>query len=158
MSDKDTALEELEIEYQNLRQTIDGLDDGQLTRVWFGSWAIRDIIAHVMGWEREMIVLLERLARGERPVPEGVDYSNSDDWNAKFAREMAPISPATVLATWQQTHMNFVRAARSVPDDRYGVGDEGRPKTANRILEGNGSDHYKEHGAQIREWRQREGL
>lgn len=153
MSDKETTLKLVDEEYKNLREAIDGLDEGQLSQVWFGAWGVKDIIAHVLGWEREMTALLQRLARGERPTPEGVDYSNSDEWNAKFATEMAPIGSATVLAIWQHVHMNFVNAAKAVPDERFGEG-----KTANRVLEGSGFGHYREHGAQIRDWRQREGL
>lgn len=158
MSDKEATLRLLETEYQNLREAVDGLDNDGLLRVWFGSWSVRDIVAHILGWEREMTVALQRMARGERPTPEGVDYSNSDEWNATFVSAMVPISPTTVLAIWSQTHMNYVRAARAVPADRYGVREDGKLNTANRLLETSGFGHYREHGAQIREWRQREGL
>ena len=157
MSDKESTLKLVEEEYQNLRQAIDGLDESQLARVWFGSWSVQDIIAHVLGWEREMTPALQRLARGERPTPEGVDYSNTDEWNATFALEMAPISAATVLAIWRHVHMNYAKAARAVADDRYGERD-GKPQTVNRLLEASGTDHYREHSAVIREWREREGI
>src|SRR3990172_2837376 len=134
MSDKATVLQQLDEEYENLRNAIDGLDDEQLARVWFGSWAVRDIVSHVLGWEREMTAALHRLARGERPAPEGVDYSDADAWNARFALAMAPIGTATVLATWRQVHMNYVNAAKAVPDERYGERD-GKPQTVNRLLE-----------------------
>lgn len=153
MSDKEAALQLLDTEYQNLRQAIDGLDADQISRVWFGSWSVCDIVAHILGWEREMTGLLQRLGRGERPTREGVDYSNFDDWNAKFALEMAPIDSATVLATWRQVHTDYVKAAQAVPDDRYGEG-----KTANVLLQASGFGHYREHAAQIREWRQTEGI
>ena len=158
MSDKATALKMLEDEYQNLLKAIAKLDNAQSSQTWLDGWSVKEIIAHVLGWEREMIVLMQRMARGERPLPEGVDYSDPDAWNAKFAAEMAPMNANTVVAIWQQTHMNFVRAAKALPDDRFGENDEGKPKTANRILEGNGYEHYREHAAQINEWRQREGL
>ena len=153
MSDKESTLKLLDEEYHNFRQVIDGLDGDALTRVWFGSWSVKDIVAHVLGWQREMTQALQRMARGEKPTPEGVDYSNTDEWNAKFAGGMRQINPATVLAAWAQTHMNYVKAAQAVPDDRYGEG-----KTVNRLLEASGFGHYREHAPQIREWRQREGL
>ena len=158
MSDKKATLELLDKEYQALCDAIDGLDDEQLSRVWFGTWAVRDIVAHILGWEREMTGSLQRLARGERPAPEGVDYSKFDEWNAGFASAMTPISTVTVLATWRQVHANYVRAAGAVPDDRYGEGEDGKLKTANRLLEASGFGHYQEHGAQIRDWRTRESI
>ncbi len=153
MSDKEATLKLVDEEYRNLRQAIDGLDADALERVWFGSWSVRDIVAHVLGWEREMTAALQRLARGERPTPEGIDYSNTDEWNAKFAGRYRQIGAPTVLAAWAQTHMNYVKAAQAVSDDRFGEG-----KTANRLLEASGYGHYREHAAPIREWRQREGL
>ena len=157
MSDKATTLQTLDEEYHNLRALIDDLDDDQLSRIWFGDWSVTHIIAHVAGWEREMTGALQRMARGERPTPEGVDYSDADAWNAKFASAVSAIGPRTVLATWQQTHMNYVKAAQALPDDRFGESD-GKPKTANRLIETSGFGHYREHAAPIRAWRQREGL
>ena len=157
MSDKNTTLQQLDAEYQKLLQAIEGLDESQLTRVWFGEWSVKEIIGHVSGWEREMIGALKRLARGERPMPEGVDYSNADEWNGKFASAVAAIGVPTVLANWRQAHMNYVKAARSVPDDRYGERD-GKPQTVNRLLESSGTAHYKQHTADVSEWRQREGI
>ncbi len=153
MSDKPTTLKLVDTEYQNLRKAIDGLDNAALERVWFGEWAVKDIIAHVLGWEKEMAEALRRMARGEKPTPEGVDYSDTDAWNAKFSLVMKQQLPTTVLAEWGQVHMVYMKAARAVPDDRFGEG-----KTVNRLLEGSGYSHFREHATQIREWRQRENL
>ncbi len=49
--------------------------------------------------------------------------------------------------------MNFVNAAKAVPDDRYGEG-----KTINRVLDASGYGHYRQHATDISEWRKREGL
>ena len=158
MSEKDTALQSLEDEYRNLRQALDGLDVVQLERGFLDGWSAKDIVAHILGWARESTMMLERMARGERPAPEGTDYSDPDAWNARFALQMKPISPQTVVAAWQQSHMNFVRAARALPDDRFAAKEDGKPSTATRILEGNGYVHYKEHAGHIGEWRKREGI
>ena len=157
MPDKAATLKTLADEYHNLHKAFAGLDEDQLSRVWFDQWSITDIIAHVAGWEREMTAALQRMARGERPTPEGIDYSDSDTWNAKFSGAMHSIEPRTVIAAWEQAHATYVGAANALPGDRFGEAD-GKPKTANRLLETSGFGHYREHAAQIREWRQREGL
>ena len=155
--DKAEVLQNVETEFQNLQDAVKGLDNDQMAQTWLDSWSAKDILAHVLGWDREMIVFLERMARGERPTPEGVDYSDPNAWNAKFALEFAPISGSTVLAVWKQVHMNLVRTANALPDDRFGEKD-GKPKTANRILTDNGYQHYQEHTAHILEWRKSAGL
>jgi hypothetical protein len=90
---------------------------------------------------------MERMARGERPTPEGVDYSDSDRWNASFAAAMAPQNTSTVIADLRQSFATYVRAAQAIPDDRWGEG-----KTINRIVEGSGYGHYEEHLPAIKEY------
>ena len=153
MSDKATTLKLLDDEYANFRKAIDGLDADALQRVWFGEWSVKDIVAHVLGWQREMAGALRRMARGEKPTPEGVDYSDSDAWNARFSLAMKQQLPSTVLAEWGQVHQVYRAAAAAVADDRFGEG-----KTVNRLIETSGYGHYREHGAQIREWRKTQGL
>ena len=85
--DKAEVLQNVETESQKLQEAVKGLDNDQMAEAWLDSWSAKDILAHVLGWEREMIVFLERMARGERPTPEGVDYSDPNAWNAKFALE-----------------------------------------------------------------------
>ena len=154
---KEEVLQSVETESKNLQKAVKGLDNDRMAEAWLDGWSAKDILAHVLGWDREMIVFLERMAHGERPTPEGVDYSDPNAWNAKFALEFAPISGSTVLAVWKQVHMNLVRTAEALSDDRFGEKD-GKPKTANRILADNGYQHYQEHTAHILEWRKTAGL
>ena len=157
MSDKNSVLTSVQTEYDNLQEAVKGLDNAQMELAWLDGWSVKNILGHVLGWEREMVVWLGRMAAGDRPVPEGTDLSDPDAWNAKFALQVAPISGSTVLAVWRQTHANFLRTAEALSDDRFGEKD-GKPKTANRMLADNGSEHYKEHTAQILEWRKSEGI
>jgi hypothetical protein len=71
---------------------------------------------------------------------------------------MRQVSANTIIATWEQVHANYVRAAQGVPDERYGVKDDGSPSTVNRLLETSGYGHYREHIEHIQAWRRREGL
>lgn len=150
---RDDVLRTLDSEFDALLQTVAGLGDEQMNRVWFGDWSLRDILAHIAGWHREMVGALERITRGERPVPEGVDYSDADSWNARFAEAALATAPAAMIGELKASKEAFVAAARNVPEDRF---EEG--KTAYRILHTTGIDHYREHTPPIQEWRQREGI
>ena len=138
--DKKAALSEVDAGFKKLLASVEGLDDATLTKVFYGSWSAKDILAHIAGWQHTMTGAMERMARGEKPTPEGVDYSDADAWNARFAAAMAPQSPATVVADLKQSHANYRRAASVLPDDRFGEG-----KTVNRLLESSGYGHYNEH-------------
>jgi len=156
--DKAQTLQQLDGEHKKLREAVSGLDNKQLDQTWYDQWSVKQIIAHVLGWEREMTGALERIARGERPTLEGVDYSDSDAWNAKFAHEWGPIQANTVLAAWDQAHVVFAKAAQSVPADRYGTKEDGSPTTVSRLIETTGYGHYQEHLGPILEWRNQQGL
>lgn len=150
---RNDILATLDSEFDTLVSSVEGLTDDQMKQVWFGDWGVRDILAHIAGWHREMTGAFERMARGERPVPEGVDYSGADPWNARFAAAQRNADKNEILAELKASKEAFVAAARRLPEERF---EEG--KTAFRILHTTGIDHYREHYPAIQEWRKREGM
>ena len=147
MSDKARLLQEADEAFGELRQAIDGLDDARLTRVWLGTWGVREILIHISGWHQEMIPALARVARGEEAYPAGT-YDDFDNWNARFVDRKRGVKMADVLAQLEASHRDFVRAAGAVPDQHFTV--------ARDMLDGAGTGHYREHAGQIRAWRQKE--
>jgi len=153
MSLLDALLDDLEKSFAELQGAIDGLTHEQLVTTFEGEWSVRDMLGHIVGWHHEMDDALERIGRGERPVPEGVDYSDSDAWNARFAETWRNASPEAVVAELTVSKNLFVEAARQVPDEKF---EEGR--AAYRIVTTTGTNHYAEHAPLIRAWRKREGI
>lgn len=148
MSNKQELLNEAARQYKAFRESIQGLNEEHMTEVWLGTWSVRDIVAHMSGWHREMAPALERLARGERPVSEGRSYDDVDAWNEKFAATKRAAPVAEVLLELDKSHEDFMHAAAQVPEERFVEG-----RTAWKIVDGNSAHHYKEHGDQIRAWR-----
>lgn len=148
---RDSLISQLNDGFETLLASVEGLTDEQVSRKWYGDWGVRELLAHVSGWHREMAAAFERIARGERPIPEGVDYSDSDAQNAGFVSRAGATTAAEAIGELKASKAAFVAAA--LPEDRF---EEGR--AAYRILTGTGADHYKEHEATIREWREREGI
>ncbi len=144
--EKQATLNEVESGFQKLLVSFKDMDDREMQRVFYGTWSVKDLLAHIAGWHHQMTGALERMARGERPTPEGVDYSDADAWNAKFVAAMTAQDPSTVVADLRQSFANYLRAARALPEDRFGDG-----KTANRLLETSGYGHYAEHRPAIEE-------
>lgn len=153
MSAKDDLLNQAAREYQALHKTLRGLNEDQMTEVWLGTWSVKDIVAHMSGWHRELGPALERLARGEKPVPDGKSYEDVDGWNARFAAAARDTTVADVLLEFDTSHGYFMRVADEVPEERFQPG-----KTAYRIVDFNSAHHYKEHGDQIRAWRKSRGI
>lgn len=150
--DKQTAIKQVEDGAAELNAAIEGLDEAQMTKTFYGDWSVKEILAHIAGWQTEMTGGIERMARGERPTPEGVDYSDGDAWNARFAERSKALSASDVAAQMRTAYAGFIAAAKTIGDDRYGEG-----KTINRMLEATGYGHYKEHLPAIRDYRKQLG-
>src|SRR3989442_2505600 len=108
---KDELLNQAARDHKAFNETLTGLTEAQMTEVWLGTWSVKDIVAHISGWHREMAGALERLARGEKPVPAGVSYDDVDAWNAKFAAAKKGASVADVLLEVDDPHEYFMHAA-----------------------------------------------
>jgi hypothetical protein len=153
MTPKQELLNQAAREYKAFHESLQGLNEEHLTEVWLGTWSIKDIVAHIIGWHSEMGPALERIARGERPVPQGVSYDDVDGWNAKFVAARRGAEAADLLLELDKSHERFMHQADAVPEDRFQPG-----KTAYKIVDGNSAHHYHEHGEQIRAWRAAKGL
>jgi len=153
MTSKQELLNEAALQFLAFHEAIHGLNEEQMTEPWLGTWSIRDIIAHIFGWHREMIPALERLGLGQRPIPEGVSYDDVDAWNARFVAACRDVEVTEVLLQLDRSHERFLHAAAQVPDERYVPG-----RTAWKIVDLNSAHHYKEHGDQIRAWRSMRNL
>jgi hypothetical protein len=148
MSDKANLLRDAEEAFAELRQAIDGIEDDEMGRVWLGTWGVREILIHISGWHQAMIPALQRIAHGEPPYPEGT-YDDSDAWNARFVDRKAGVKTAEILAELQASHRGFVGNAAAVPEPHWAPGGAARD-----LFVGTGPAHYREHAAQIRDWRQ----
>jgi hypothetical protein len=147
MSDKEKLLREADEAYAELREAIEGLSDDEMRQVWLGSWGVREILIHIAGWHAVATPALGHIARGEAPYPPGT-YDDFDAWNARFVIQKTGVKTSDVLGELDVSHNRFVEAARALPAEHFQAGT-----TARETFENNGPGHYREHAAQIREWR-----
>jgi hypothetical protein len=152
MADKQKLLRDADEAYEELREAISGLDETAMSRVWLGTWGAREIVIHISGWHREMIPAFGRLGRSEPPYPEGVSYDDFDAWNARFVEAKRHAKLTDVLAELRASHRDYVAAAAALPDEHFAAGSPAR-----ELFEAAGAPHYREHAAQIRQWRDEGG-
>jgi hypothetical protein len=148
MGAKQELLSEAEAAYTELRQAVDGIPDERMGDTFLGTWGARDILIHVSGWHREMIPALRRIGGGQTPYAEGVSYDDFDAWNARFVEARRGVKVADVLDELSASHREFVAAAAALADEHFAAGGAARD-----LFAGTGPLHYREHAAQIREWR-----
>src|SRR5262245_1638978 len=147
MGDKADLLQDTREALAELQHAVGGLSEDEMHRPWLGTWGVREILVHVSGWHREMIPALGRIGRGEPPYDAGA-YDDFDAWNARFVEREAGAKTADVLTELDASHRDFVAAVAGLTDEHYAVGAPAR-----QIVDGAGPGHYREHAAQIREWR-----
>lgn len=153
MADREALITELNASFADLQEAVSGLTHQQKLQRWYGKWCVYDIFSHIIGWHHEMDDALERIARGERPAPEDVDYSDTNAWNDRFVETWVQSSGAAVEQELEVSKDLFLKAARLVPEDKF---EDGR--AAFRIMHTTAIDHYAEHAKDIREWRERESI
>jgi len=144
---RQALIETTEQEYAKLRAAVEGLDEGRMREAWLGTWGVREIMAHIAGWHREMVPALARLARGEAPYADGA-YDDFNAWNARFVAERAGADTRAILHEADASHRDLVGAVAALSDAALAPGQPARG-----LVDGVGSDHYREHAAQIAEWR-----
>jgi len=151
MSDKSDAIARLDAARIHFRAQIANLSPAAYGETWFGVWNLSQLLAHMAGWFREMADAIDRTGRGEKPAPAGVDYSDPEPWNVRFAANALP--GVAALADWDAAFTAYRDAAARLPDNLFGVDPEkGRPRIGNRLLEGAGIGHLEEHEPALAAW------
>ncbi|HYB71555.1 MAG TPA: ClbS/DfsB family four-helix bundle protein [Candidatus Bathyarchaeia archaeon] len=148
MSDKTMLLRDADEAFDELHRTIDGLSDEEMRRTWLGTWGVREILIHITGWHEELTPALARIGKGEAPYAPGT-YDDFDAWNARFVDRKTGVKTTEVLDELEASHRRFVGAAAALPESHFAPGGGARES-----FEGAGAGHYREHAAQIRQWRQ----
>ena len=154
MPTREELIRELDASYQDYLAAVAGLKERQFERKWLdGEWGAREITAHLTGWMGRMGAALEHMARGEKPGLNGVEWTESDELNATFARHARGKRHDEVLSELEHAVASFKGSALKLPEERFETG-----RTTPRLFEIGSIEHFKEHADMIREWRTREGI
>lgn len=141
MTDRASTLTAMAEAKDSLDERLNRIDEAHGS--WegaIGEWSVAQMLQHMHGWLTEMTTAVERMNAGQRPTPEGVDYSNPEDWNPGFVAERGDQSYEEARAALDEGHDQFLAAVGEVDPARFGEG-----KTINRMVEGVVTHHYAEH-------------
>ncbi|MBE2221412.1 MAG: DinB family protein [Anaerolineae bacterium] len=110
-------------------------------------WSLKDIIAHVVSWERWMCGSLATAVAGDTPFIIQSD-EDVDRMNAEFTTANSAKSLAQVLAEWSENEGKLEAAITAVPatalfDNNYYDWRNGRPLSW--MVVGNTFGHYQDH-------------
>jgi hypothetical protein len=142
------ALARIDAAWNDLLAAIDGIPPERLEEPGVtGDWSIRDLMGHIAFWDRFS------LSRG-RDSLDGRPFQTVpwDDLNEQDIANRAGSSAAENRADMEAAHAEMLAFVSSCPQD---------PAILLPMLAKMGVDtdqHYDEHTAEIRAWRQREGI
>jgi len=115
-----------------------------------GDWSAAQVVGHLGYWAGHATEALHRAELGELDEF-GRDEPEVDETNAVVARVAAETDPRTVLQREEAAYAALLARLRVVDPEilgeRTGDGD-----TLEQVIRDDGSDHYREHTADLRAW------
>lgn len=131
-----------------------GLTEDQLVDPGvIGDWSVKDILAHLTAWEAELVTLLVKVKRGQKPTwPAPAEF---DDLNTKWHKETKNRPLDRVLADWRGVRKQTVRQVEGLTEaDLNQKWGWLRNRVAHDLIAANSYSHEAEHLAQIQAWQQ----
>lgn len=128
-----------------------------------GEWSIKDVLAHITGWEQHMLRWYRAGQRGEEiewPVPGFFTDEEVQRINQMMYEQNRDRSLDAVRADFEASYADVRAAVEAMREDeifsagRYAWTGE-HPLLA--YILANTEGHYTEHAAQIRAWRAAQG-
>lgn len=128
--------------WQNLLDADAGIPEERMDEPGVaGEWSVKDVLAHVAYWDNEDLAAVERFVNSV-PVPEDAEWQAV---NEQVFAERRGWPLADVRRDLLDTHERLLTALRHAPGYDLALLKESW-------------EHYDEHGAEIRAWRERAGV
>jgi uncharacterized peroxidase-related enzyme len=154
MSAIQTVISDLGYSRSQLLKVIEGLSNREMTHLpIYGEWTIKDVLAHVIGWDERVIKTLPlMLAHRASEIPDvEVDAHNRQSvaaWRDK--------SLAEVIVAIKATHRQIMQVLSKLDDLEIDMRREryGRVITIRSYVVDVMMEHEREHALEIEQWRQ----
>lgn len=113
MATKKELINWLEESHQKIEQLVDQVDRNQEI---YPDWTVREILAHLTGWDDAVLASLKSHTAGG--VPTVVAERGPDAYNASTVTERETLSYEHIYREWQTTHEQLKIAIRDLPPEK----------------------------------------
>ncbi len=145
---KQQVIDQIEQGFQAFKDASAGLTDAQMLEPGVsGNWSVRDILAHVNGWEEEALKYLPVILKGGQSPRYSQLYGGIDAFNAQMTDLRKNLSLAEVRDRLERTHRQLIEFIEEVDEQQFKAETRFR-----RRLKWDTFAHYPEHEKAIREW------
>jgi uncharacterized protein (TIGR03083 family) len=121
-----------------------------------GEWSVKDIVAHLLFYERWLADRLHERLRGEAYAGSETDYMPFDEVNERVYQQNRHRSAEDVLAESRDVFQRLVAGLEAQPEEFLIQPQhfEGAPQPVViwQLLRANVYDHYGQHAPSIRNW------
>lgn len=146
---KPQLLARLDKAWSAFKQSWAGLTDDQMQEPGVvGEWSVKDIIAHVAGWEEEALKNLPLINLCVRPPRYADLYGGIDAFNAQMTERNRDLTLAGARSRLEETHQRLISYLETVPVEL--ITTETRFRKRLRL---DTYAHYPEHTRAILDWR-----
>ena len=154
---------EIAVEKGKLDELISRLSDQMMTEsgVAPGGWSVKDILAHLIGWQRMILSFHEGERRGEEPeVPgHGLTWRETPKLNLLIYEEYRETPLPEILTSFETSHKNMLRWIDTESDsDFLTVGRfrwAGPSWTLSDYVRAETASHYRWASNHIKKWLRR---
>jgi hypothetical protein len=144
----------------DLLQVLNGLTPEQMLQPGVtGIWSVKDILAHLVAWEAEVVTALNQVQN--RRVPSIINIEDIDEWNEEQYHTNRERPLEAILADFEGVHKMLCRMVedfdeRALTDTRRYPWMEGEPLWF--LIEDSVILHEQEHAEEIGAWRKNIGF
>ena len=144
MHRKNQILSDLVETRQMILAAVSGLSDARREQVFLGIWSVKDLLAHLAGWDHTNLEAAKSVLGGE--LPSFYQYRDRDwqTYNAMLVKEYKKDSFKELLTEVAAAHRQLVEFLQTIPPEQYnkdvGVRFRGYRVTIQRLLEAEWKD------------------
>ena len=117
---KSELLDWLEEKYQEWKALLDQIGPARMEQPGVnGDWSMKDIVAHLTGWNRWLVIRFQAAARGEaEPLPPWpAQLREDDEINAWIYESNRNRSLEEILDETHQVHHQLLKVIEGLPDN-----------------------------------------
>lgn len=139
----------MDVTRRELMGLLDSIpDDKYLVPDAFGKWSLRDVIAHLIGWERVAVERLQIIKSGA--LPTGISTEEVDGWNQRFVEENTLQDKQSLLAELEAQRAELRTMLPTITDEEFTRSAE--IPAMQFWLPRWTSKHEREHMQKIQQW------
>jgi len=146
---KDQVISDLVEARRKILDAASSLPPAQQDEVFLGIWSVKDLLAHLVGWDFANVEAAQAILAGEVPAFYSCYDRNWKTLNARLVAEYKKDDYAELLSSVEDSHQELIGFLKTIPAEGFdkdkGVRFKGYKVTIARLLQVEAKDEGKHH-------------